>query len=191
MKSTSSSWLTILITAIVGVLLIIWHQKLDVLSWVMIAVGVMFVVPSVYNLIAAFAQRKRDTQLPATQGSTGRGSTVLASIGGIALGIWMIVNPGFFVGLTAYLFAIILIAYGVFQMLLVGYWSRPYKLPAFFYIVPILLIAGGVVILCTSVRTMNSVVVLVTGILLVASAINWALEISTTHPAGTRGENAA
>lgn len=191
MKSTSSNWLTILITAIVGVLLIIWHTKLDILSWVMIAVGVMFLIPSVYSLIASLSSRKKLKAAGQQPSAMGSGSSILAAIAGCGLGIWMIVDPGFFVGLTAYLFAIILIAYGVFQILLVGYWSRPYKLPVLFYIVPVLLIAGGVVILCTTVRTMNSVAVLITGILLVASAINWALELSATHPAQTRGGSAS
>ncbi len=113
MKSTSSNWLTILITAIVGVLLIIWHTKLDILSWVMIAVGVMFLIPSVYSLIASLSSRKKLKAAGQQPSAMGSGSSILAAIAGCGLGIWMIVDPGFFVGLTAYLFAIILIAYEI------------------------------------------------------------------------------
>lgn len=188
MKRTGSSWLTIIITAIVGVLLIVWHTRIEILSWVMIAVGVMFLVPSVYSVINSFTSRGAAAQAEA---GVNRTSSIITGIGGIALGLWMIINPGFFVGLTAYLFAVLLIVYGVFQIVLVGYLSRPYKMPAFLYIIPALMIVGGIVILCTSVRTMNSVVVLLAGILLIASAINWTIELSMTHPVRMRGGNAA
>lgn len=185
MKRTGSSWLTIIITAVVGILLIVWHTRIDILSWVMIAVGVMFLIPSVYSLINTLT-----TRVPSGAGMN-RTSAIITGIGGVVLGLWMIINPGFFVGLTAYLFAVLLIAYGVFQIVLVGYMSRPFRMPGILYIVPVLMIAGGVVILCTTVRTMNSVVVLIAGILLIASAVNWAIELSMLHPARMRGGNAS
>ena len=64
-------------------------------------------------------------------------------------------------------------------------------MPFGFYIIPVVLIGAGVVILCTTVRTMNSVVVLLTGILLVSAALNWALQrMLVTSPSRRRGSAA-
>lgn len=180
MKNSSSSWLTIAVTAVVGILLIVWHARLDVLQWIIVAMGIVLALPGAYSVISSLGSRGK------TDGSSSPISGTVAGIGAVALGLWMVINPTFFVGLLAYLFAAILIVYGVLQLIIVAYWSRPFVLSGWFYVIPVLLIVGGVVILCTTVRTMNSVVVLVTGIMLVASAINWALEYTVTHPARSK-----
>lgn len=185
MKDNCSNWLTIAITAIVGILLIVWHNRFDVLQWIIIAMGFVVLAPSAYSLTTSlFAKSKKKPD-----GSVAI-STVIAALAGVALGLWMIIQPSFFVGLLAYLFAAILILYGILQLIVVGYWSRPFVLPAWFYIIPSIMIVAGIVILFTTVRTMNSIVVLLTGIMLLSSAINWALEYTVTHPA-RRQDNAA
>ena len=104
------------------------------------------------------------------------------------LSVWMVVSPAFFVGLLAYIFGAILILYGIFHIIVVAVWSRPFILPWWFYLIPVLMIIAGVVILCTDVRTINSAVVLITGIALVASSVNSVLEISATNPARTKNQ---
>ncbi len=186
---SSTSWLTIFLTALVGILMIVWHSRLDILSWIVIAVGLMFIIPGIYNLISGFVE-KRDCG-DGTQCRRATGSSVVASIGCIAFGVWMVVQPGFFVGLIAYLFAAVLILYGIYEIVLMAWLSKPFAMPFGFYIIPVVLIGAGVVILCTTVRTMNSVVVLLTGILLVSAALNWALQrMLVTSPSRRRG-NAA
>ncbi len=182
MKNNSfSSWLTILATAAVGILLIVWHNRLDMLQWLIIAMGLLIAIPSAYTMVVNLMRRNKN----ATD-KRGSISSIVAGIAAIALGMWMIISPTFFVGLLAYLFATIMIIYGILQLIIVGYWSRPFVLPGWLYIIPALLIVGGIVILCTSVRTMNSVVVLITGIMLVASSVNLALEYTATNPAQKR-----
>ena len=184
---SSTSWLTIIVTALVGILMIVWHARLEILSWIVIAVGLMFIIPGVYNLISGFIEKREKSDGTTTERATG--STVIASIGCIAFGAWMLFDPSFFVGLTAYLFAVVLVIYGIYEIILLSWLSKPYKMPFGFYVIPIILIAAGVVILCTTVRTMNAVVVLLTGIMLLGAAVNWALQrmlvTSPAHRAGT------
>ena len=163
----SNNWLTALIVMLVGILLIVWHQRVDVLNWIVLAVGIMLIVPGLYSCISALVRK---------------------SLGAIALGVWMVVSPAFFVGLLAYIFGAILILYGIFHIIVVAVWSRPFILPWWFYLIPVLMIIAGVVILCTDVRTINSAVVLITGIALVASSVNSVLEISATNPARTKNQ---
>ena len=87
-----------------------------------------------------------------------------------------VLDPTFFAGLLAFMFGGILVLYGIYHIVLMSYWLRPAVFPFWFYIIPVLMLASGIVILCTGVRAMNSVVVLITGIALVASAVNSMLE---------------
>lgn len=191
----SQTWLTIVVAAAVGILFVMWHSRIDLLSWIVVAMGVLLIIPGAYNMITLLVSRRRERRLEAGESAavTRRGagreagfSSMLASICTIALGVWMLVNPGFFVGLLAYLFAVLLIIYGLYQIYSLAYLSRPYVMPWFFYIVPVALVVAGVVILCTSVHTMNSVVVLVTGIMLIVSAVNRALQCMSQYPLKTR-----
>lgn len=182
----SNNWLTALIVMLVGILLIVWHQRVDVLNWIVIAVGIMLIVPGLYSCISALV-RKSERNRGNTDYSAAS-STIVASLGAIALGVWMVVFPAFFVGLLAYIFGAILILYGIFHIIVVAVWSRPFILPWWFYLIPVLMIIAGVVILCTDVRTINSAVVLITGIALVASSVNSVLEISATNPARTKNQ---
>lgn len=177
MKS-GSNWLTIIIVFVVGILLIVWHQRIDILSWIVIAVGLMLVIPGLYSLISAMVRKKEDEKINYSASS----ASIVASVGALALGVWMIVKPAFFVGLLAYIFAAILILYGIYHIIVIGFWAKPIIMPGWFYIIPVLMIIAGVVLLCTNVRTLNSVVVLITGIALVASAVNSMLETVSMTP---------
>ena len=48
---TANNWLTTIIVFVVGVLLIVWHGRLDVLQWIVMAVGLMLVIPGAYSFI--------------------------------------------------------------------------------------------------------------------------------------------
>lgn len=186
---SSTSWLTIFITALVGILMIVWHTRLDILSWIVIALGLMFIIPGIYNFISGFAEKRDCGDGKTCERPTG--SSVIASLGCIALGAWMVFQPGFFVGLTAYLFATILVVYGIYEIILLSWMSKPYKMPFGFYIIPVILIITGIVILCTTVRTMNSMMVLLTGIMLLGASVNWALQRMLVTSPARRGKNAA
>ena len=76
---SSTSWLTLFLTALVGILMIVWHARLDILSWIVIAVGLMFIIPGIYNLISGFVE-KRDCG-DGTQCRRATGSSVVPSKG--------------------------------------------------------------------------------------------------------------
>ena len=138
---------------------------------------------------------RKQLQLEEKTGSDGRrmptasvSAAIVASVAGIALGIWMLLTPDFFVGLIVYVFGALLLVYGVYELIWAAWMARPFRMPVYFYLVPILMIIGGIVILCTTIRTMNQVMMLLTGILLLASAINSTLEYVAMHPAKRRDQ---
>lgn len=189
------SWLSVLITALVGILLIIFYRRGEILSWVVMLFGACLVIPGLYNLFTTVRMRNKLKQLESsTAGSRNlpAGSltaSIVASVAGIALGVWMLLTPDFFVGLIVYVFGALLLLYGVYELVFAAWLSRPYRLPYYFYLMPILMIVGGIVILCTTIRTMNQVMMLLTGILLLASVVNSTLEYMSMHPATRRDRN--
>lgn len=183
----SNNWLTVAVVLVAGILLIMWHGRIDILQWIVIAVGVMLIIPSIYSFIAALTRKRgvKEEAAKAAEDSTGEAhaerahtglaagnSSLWASVGCMALGIWMVANPTFFVGLLAYVFGAILVLYGIYHIVFMSVWSRPVPMPWWFYIIPVLMIVAGVVVIFTDVRTWNSVIVLITGIALVASSVN-------------------
>lgn len=181
MKNSGSNWLTILVVFVAGVLLIAWHTRIDILQWVVTLVGITLIVPALYSFIIALGRKRRGEGEQTER--TARASTLWASVAAMALGIWMVVNPSFFAGLLAYIFGAILVLYGIYHIIMMSYWLKPLVFPFWFYVIPVLMIVSGIVILASSVREMNSVVVLITGIALVSSAVNSVLEYTAAYSA--------
>ncbi len=183
MKNSASNWLTMIVVLIVGIVLIVCHNRIDLLNWLVVAVGVALIVPSLYSVGVALSNHREVKTLAQDepQVRTAVRSTMWASVGAIALGLWMVCVPGFFVGLVAYFFGAILVLYGIFHIVTIIMASKAYYMPWWFYIIPVLMIISGIIILCTDVRTMNEIVVLITGIALVASAVNSVFEFVGTN----------
>ena len=102
---------------------------------------------------------------------------VIASLGGMGLGLWMVISPATLIGIIVYLFATILVIAGLYNILMLAYGHRPIKFPVWMYILPSLMTIAGIIILCTDVKSIESTVVLITGISIVAFAVNRFLEL--------------
>lgn len=185
MNSKFSSWLSTVVIAVIGVLLIVWHKETDLYSWLIRALGIILAVPATYVLLSSLSAL-RHNRLRASAQITDEHTTtdlkfnsravawslIIVSVATIVLGFWMLINPLFFVGLVSYLFAIVVIIFGILQLVDVAYLARPVVLPVYFYIMPALLIIAGVVIIFTNVRTIEDVATLITGIMLVLYSLN-------------------
>ena len=165
--NAKSTTLTAVIFFIAGILLIIFNEHVNLLAWVSIIVGVTFIIPSAYSLYVS---------LTANGDNTTKKQLSIISIGGLVLGMCMCIFPNVFAGIFVYLFAALLIIGGIYHILIISYMNRPLVLPAYLYIIPALMIVAGVIILFTSLREINSAVVIITGIALVLSAVNTLLE---------------
>lgn len=187
-NNTFSYWLTVAVTAAIGVFFIIWHNEVNLASWLIRALGVILVIPAAYVLLRTIGAYRNIDDSGRRTDKTGKSaliSQIIVAIATAVVGLWMLFSPGFFVALISYLFACVLLLYGIYQIVLL-YMCRPVVMPWFFYIVPVLFIIGGLAILFTTVREINSVVTLITGILLVAAAINSVASSSpTAHSTGS------
>lgn len=169
--------LTPIIMLAAGIALIIMHEREDVLSWVVILLGIMFIVPSLFNIIWTWIHSRR---MKADAGSTYIGGSMVANIGALALGIVMVAIPEVLVGFTVYLFAAVLAFYGVYTIVSMARIARPGSLPWVFCIVPVLMIVTGVAMAFTPLRTISNIVVLITGIALTLSGLNCLIQAASS-----------
>lgn len=170
MLTSKSNLFTAVIVGVVGILLIVLHSHIDLLNWTAVAVGLMFVLPSLFVLCSGIG--RKETMPP---------GTILVAVGGLIFGLLMCIFPSAFAGFFVYVFAALLIIMGVLQLVDISSWSKVVKMSYYVYIIPILLIATGIVILCTTLRDINTVVVLITGIALIASSLNTFIEYFATR----------
>lgn len=177
MLTRSSNLFMAIIVGLVGILLVFLHDRIDLLNWVSIAVGLMFILPSLYVLCTSIGSKDK---LPA--------GIAFVSVGGIILGLLMCVFPSAFAGFFVYVFAALLVVFGIYHIVDLASWNKEIKFPFYFYIIPILLVATGIVLLCTSLRDINTVVVLVTGIALICSSVNSIMEFIGTRKSARRIE---
>lgn len=178
MLSRNSNLFQAIIVGIVGILLIVLHNRIDLLDWISIAVGLMFILPSLYVLCSSIGSKQK---LP--------GGIAFVSVGGIILGLLMCVFPSAFAGFFVYVFAALLLIFGVYHIVDLASWNKSVKFPFYYYIIPILMVATGIIILCTSLRNINTAVVLVTGIALVASSFNSIMEYIGTRKSVIRSDD--
>lgn len=163
--------ITSVIVLAVGIALICLYKRVDILDWIIILVGIMFMIPGIFNLISGLAGKQ-----------SGNASAIVAGIGAICLGVVMCIVPGFFAQILVYIFAGILIIGGIYHIAFLGWLAKPYILPWYYYIIPVLMIGAGLVMIFTGVRTLNNTVVLITGIAFVCSSLNSLVEWVATHP---------
>lgn len=157
----NNSLVMAIVAGIVGVLLIIFEDRGDLLSWIVVILGIMFMLPGLYTLVSQLLSKG--------QRST---SDMITAIGCVGLGLCMCIVPGVFVSVTIYILALSLIIGGVMQMVSVA----EFKLPLGFYIVPALVAITGVVMFILGAEKDASIIVLVAGIAMVIYAVNLLVE---------------
>lgn len=188
MNIRKTPWLTIIITATVGIMFVIWHSEVNLFDWLVRALGLALTIPGAYLLFNTLSSKNNTVTIqsngkrPVTLGNRSSSvSLIIVSAVTILLGIWMLAVPSFFVGLIAYLFAAALLVYGAYQLITVAYLCRPVTMPWYYYLVPTLTMLAGLVIIFTPVHTMNTIVTLTTGLLLIFAAANWTMQRIAIH----------
>lgn len=162
---------TSIIVAVAGIAMIVMHQRFAVMSWIVVLLGIVFIIPGVFSiLMGTFSKTRKST------------TAIFTGIGATALGVIMCAMPGLFAEILVFIFGFLLIVSGVYHLCFVAWLSRPFILPFYYYILPVLLIVAGIVIMCTDVRTVDSIVLLITGIAFLCSSFSSLVEWIATHP---------
>ena len=118
---------------VIGILLLVFHESSGLFEGVVIAMGILIIIPSAIMLIAGFLRK-------VTTASKWYG--VIASVAGLVFGIWMLCMPSFFINASIYTLGILLILAGVAGILFVINAARPASVNYLWMIVPVLAVAG-------------------------------------------------
>lgn len=169
MKSKNLTY-TGVITLILGVALL--FMQATAINVVVMVVGGAFLLSSVIDLIVVF-HSKATLEVNGEKKSAGSISIIstLTAVATGALGLWMLLMPESFSSLLVYVFAAIILLAGLYHISMLGFGFRNARFPFAFYILPILLVATGVVIFVLGPVKMMNAIVLVTGIALIVYAV--------------------
>lgn len=134
MKAMNYSILRCVCAVVVGVLLVAWPEA--AILYLVITVGVLFLVPGLFSMFSYLTRdRTADMSFP------------LAGLGSLLFGLWLMIMPGFFVGILMYVLGAILVLAGINQLASLSVARGWTAVPGGFFVVPVLVLAAGIIVL--------------------------------------------
>ena len=163
MKGISNSFLRTICALIIGLILVIFPNEAG--DYLVITVGVVFMIPSLLSIIGYFAMNAEERRRLPIEG-----------IGSLLFGLWLVIMPGFFADLLKFVLGFVLVLGGVQQISSLSVARRWMPVHAGFYVVPVLILLAGLVALVnpTGVRSTAFIVIGVTSLVYaVSELVNW------------------
>ena len=174
MKSNRSAWVTALVSVIVGLILIIYHSRNNIFNTVVEAIGILVAVVGLGMTAYQFMQKKENRNV----------WYAVLGVATLAIGLWLCFDARFFVNFVAYVLGAAVLMMGIWHMFTIKAFGKVYRMPAWLWIIPSVMIVSGIAVFFTGVRVGISSLVLATGIILVLGAFN-TLAISVRRPKPT------
>lgn len=163
MKGLSYSFLRAICALVIGLVLVMFPDQAG--DYLVITIGVIFLVPSLVSIIGYFAQ---STEM--------RRRFPIEGVGSLLFGLWLIIMPGFFADLLTFVLGFILVMGGVQQIASLSAARRWMPVPYGFYAVPVLILIAGLVALFnpTGVRSTAFIIIGISSLVYAASELlNW------------------
>lgn len=179
MKFTSSVY-TYLSALVIGVLLLIFSNVGNLYRWMVIVIGILFLVPSAILLISSM-RGKRDSY-----GNKPAKPWYIAAmaLAGLVFGVWLLVMPGYFIGGAIYTIGAVLILVGLAATVFIATASARVGIKKIFYLMPWLCILGGIIIMFVGPARLGAAVNIIAGILLICYAANGFISIASARIRG-------
>lgn len=163
MKGLSYSFLRVICALVIGLILVMFPDQAS--DYLVITIGIVFLVPSLISIIGYFAQ------------SAGmRRRFPIEGVGSLLFGLWLIIMPGFFADLLTFVLGFILVMGGVQQIASLSAARRWTTVSAGFYVVPVLILLAGLLALFnpTGVRSTAFIIIGISSLVYAASdLLNW------------------
>lgn len=175
MNNKISSWLTIIVMAAIGTVLIVMHNDINLFNWLVRALGICLLIPGAYVMLHSINSASNKKVSDGSNSKNQRGAVIpltIVSAAAIIFGAWMLLDPRPFVEFFTYLLAGLLLVWGIYMLVVVIYMCRPVVMPWHFYITPCLFIIAGIVLFVMPINQQQSIVALIVGILMILSAVN-------------------
>lgn len=137
MKTMNYYLIRILFALAIGLVLVIWPDAAA--AYIVITVGVAFLIPGVISLFSYFGHKKSEDAVPPR--------FPIEGVGSLLFGLWLIIMPDFFADVLMFLLGFILIMGGVQQIASLATARRWMHVPGAFYLIPSLILIAGVIAL--------------------------------------------
>ena len=121
---------------VLGFVLILWPEA--AILYLVITIGVLFILPGLFAILNYFTRRSA---------SAGRTMFPIEAAGSVLFGAWLVITPAFFVNILMYVLGALLVIAGVQQLVSLIAAREWNVVPFGFYLMPILILATGVMIL--------------------------------------------
>lgn len=159
------SLIRMLCALVIGLVLVLWPDAAA--NYIVITIGALFLVPGLIVLVGYFGARPRE-------GKSLR--FPVEAVGSLLFGLWLVAMPDFFADVLMFLLGFILMLGGVQQIASLSIARRWMRVPAGFYIVPILILLAGLTSLFNPTNARNTVfIILGSGSIVYALSelVNW------------------
>ena len=163
MKGVNNSFLRAICALIIGLILVMFPNEAG--DYLVITVGVVFLIPSLLSIIGYFAMNAEERRRLPIEG-----------IGSLLFGLWLVIMPGFFADLLTFVLGFILVLGGIQQISSLSVARRWMSVHAGFYIIPVLILLAGLVAVVnpTGVRSTAFIVIGITSLVYaVSELVNW------------------
>lgn len=161
--------ITLVVTNIVmlalGVVLVAFCNDARMAELIAIALGVLFLAPSLFSLIMLLF-----TNVPESEAMHNPRYNLVPTIGGLSFGLVIVLRASEFVGLLKYLFAILLIAGGLYYVFYIVFSRSTLKMPKWYYFLPSVVTLAGIVALVLPIED-NALIFFITGVSLIALSV--------------------
>lgn len=158
--------ITYISTLIAGVLFIIFRRDTDIIDTLTIIIALIFIVPGVVNFVMGVRNSRRNVRHWTTTFGL-----MLVSAGAVVLGLFLLFIPAFFANYVAFTLGILLVLCGAYQLIGVLRGAGRAK-ERWFVIVPLLVVASGVVVMILQADGITPAIWITTGSVLIAYSIN-------------------
>ncbi len=148
MKGISYSFLRMICALIIGLVMVLFPSQAG--EYMVITIGVVFVVPSLISIVSYFVQSAEV-----------RPRFPIEGIGSLLFGLWLIIMPGFFADLLTIVLGFVLMMGAVQQIASLFAARRVMSVPFGFFVVPSLILIAGIVAMFnpTGVRSTSFIII--------------------------------
>lgn len=188
---TKPYFLTYLSALIVGVLLLVFTGKADIFRWMVIIIGILFLLPSLWVIISGATGSKKNgvrteyaTDATGGNNDTRRSHNVfLTVIGvcGLVFGVILLSMSGFFAQYIVYTLGVVLILCGLAQIVYMAAVSALAGVNRWFYLMPWLTLIAGIVVIFLGPDGVGNIITWLAGVFLVAYAVNGMVQMAVNR----------
>ncbi len=168
---------TYLCALVIGVLLLVFTGQTDLFKWMVVAIAILVLLPSVWAIIDGVIPSKDET---GNRTVSKPWYLVISGVAGVIVGVILLCMPSFFAAYIVYTLGVILILCGIAQIVYMSIAASMVGTKGWFYVMPWLTLICGIVVIFLGPRGIENIVTTLTGIFLVVYSINGFIQMGDT-----------